>query len=107
MTSQYVVSEIERELSDRLIDERLSFTDEIRFRLLNAWEALQFLQSDLAKQEYALIIGAYEKLEPDRKEALYSDIHRLFLEISYVQETEETTETEALTHASQQGVGHT
>lgn len=89
MTSKYDLAEIERELEERPITEELSFHEEVRLRLLNAWEALQFLRVGFAKEEYTRILRAYENLSIEWKTRLYPDIRRLYVEISYVQETSE------------------
>ncbi len=89
MTSVYELSEIERELPERQITQQLSFSDEIRLRLLNAYEALQFLKLDEAQNEYRSILRAYDSMALGKREVLYSDIQRLYLEIKYVAETSE------------------
>jgi hypothetical protein len=89
MTSRYELSELERELPERKVTDDISFAEEVRLRLLNGYEALQFLKADVAREEYAAILRAYENLPAKAKALLYLDIHRLYLEVSYVVETSE------------------
>ncbi len=89
MTSEYALPEIERALPERKVTPQAGFFDEVRLRLLNAYEALQFQRVELAKEEYSALLRAYENLLPQEKEALYPDIRRLYAEITYVQETTE------------------
>ena len=89
MTSQYDLAEIERELPERHITPQLSFSEEIRLRLLNGYEALQFLKLGAAQEEYLAILRAYDSLPEKAKAFLYPDIRRLYLETAYVQETSE------------------
>jgi len=89
LCSDYTVAEIERSLPERAITDRLPVLEEIRLRLLNAHEALQFLRTDAAKNEYARILKAYALLTSKEKIVLYPEIHRLYSAILYVGETEE------------------
>jgi hypothetical protein len=89
MTSLYDLAEIERDLPERHITPRLSFFEEIRLRLLNGYEALQFLKLGAAQEEYLAILRAYDSLPEKAKAFLYPDIRRFYLEIAYVQETSE------------------
>ena len=87
MTSMYELAEVERELAERQVTDEMSFTEEVRLRLLNCYEALQFLKADVAREEYAALLRAYENLPVKAKALLYPDISRLYLEVSYVVET--------------------
>jgi len=87
MLSAYDTREIARALPERHLTEELSFAEEIRLRLLNAHEALQFLFLDQAHDEYKHILRAYDELEERQRTLLFGDIRRLYLEIKYVGET--------------------
>ncbi len=87
MHSAYAVEEIARELEERPITEEVGFAEEVRLRLLNAYEALQFRLLEQAQREYLHILRAYEEVDERRRALLYPDIRRLYLEIKYVGET--------------------
>lgn len=89
MTSEYTLEEVERELASREITDSLSYIEEIWIRLLNSFEALQFLRSDLAREEYMKILKAYENLTAEQKSSIYTAINRLYIEIKYCAEVEE------------------
>ena len=86
MTSEYQFSEIEREIHAYEVTDKLSFAEEIRLRLINAREALQFHRLELAQAEYLRILRSYENLSAVDKQRLYLDVHRLYFEVSYVKE---------------------
>ncbi len=89
LTAVYSVEEVERPLPVRILDDRVPLKAELRARLLNAYEALQFLRVDAAKEEYRRLISVYELLSPEERSLFFGDVHRLYLEILYVEETAE------------------
>lgn len=82
-TSEYVVKDIERELVEFLPSEEDSFSVEIVKRMISLFRALQYEQYEIAKQEYDTIIGLYEDLPAEEKEAAYDLLMTLFGELKY------------------------
>lgn len=103
MTSDYTLKEVAREIPERKITDELSFEEEIRVRLINSYEALQFQQVEFAKEEYIRILKAYDSSPLKEREGLYASIGRLYNEINYVAETQETEEIAKLQFSQKSG----
>lgn len=89
MTSVYELSEIEHEVKAKVVTPDQSFKKEIINRLFNLHTALQFLQLDVAKEEYLGITEAYLSLEPEEQNKIYGKVKRAYYEVKYVSETME------------------
>ncbi|MBN1792605.1 hypothetical protein JW826_02885 [Candidatus Woesearchaeota archaeon] len=83
-TSEYTPGEYPREVQELKIKESGSQKEKMTTMMINAYIALEFIEAEAAKKKYLEIIEEYDKLSVAEEEAVFSDIQRLYNNVTYV-----------------------
>jgi len=78
LTSDYQHEELLRPIEEIVVNDKMSFYDEVFVRAINALRASQFNQHDIARKEYLTILTRYEPLSDAEKEQIYPELKWTF-----------------------------
>ena len=86
LTSDYRHEELLRPVEEVLIDEYMSFYDEIFARAINVLRAVQYDQIEDARKGYLTLLTRYEPLSEAEKEQIYPQLRWLFDTVKFSSE---------------------
>jgi hypothetical protein len=83
LTSEFTKEELERPMDEVVINDKMSFYDEIIGRSINVMRAVQSDQLDAGQKEYLTLLQRYEALSVQEQESIYADVQLLFESLKF------------------------